>query len=58
MRLIQSVLLLTGFFMVAAPKYATRKDAREDAEIVNKTRTRGIWLFAAVVIWLVTEQLM
>lgn len=57
MELIQGVLLLTGLFMTVAPKYATRKEAREDAEAVKKNRTRGIWLFAAAVIWVITAQL-
>ena len=50
MKLLQSVLLLTGFFMVAVPKAATRRESREDADAVKKTRTRGVWLFVAAVI--------
>uniref|UniRef100_UPI003FF137F1 permease n=1 Tax=Roseburia sp. TaxID=2049040 RepID=UPI003FF137F1 len=58
MKLLQSVLLLTGFFMVAVPKAATRRESREDADAVKKTRTRGVWLFVAAVIWVITEQLL
>lgn len=57
MQLIQTVLLLTGLLMVAAPRSCTRKEARGNAEAEKRTRTMGGWLVAAAVIWLITERI-
>ena len=57
MLLIQLVMLLTGALMIAAPRACTRKDARGNENAEKHTRTMGIWLFLAAVIWMVTAKL-
>lgn len=57
MLLLQMIMLLTGGLMIAAPGACTRKDAREDAKAVRHTRTMGIWLFMAGLIWIVTAKI-
>lgn len=57
MFLIQMIMLLTGLLMVAAPGACTRKEARGDFEAEKRTRTMGIWLTLAAVIWLITANL-
>ncbi|MBP3488232.1 MAG: permease [Roseburia sp.] len=51
------VMLLTGLFMAAAPGACTRKQARGDKSAEARTRTMGIWLALAAVIWIVTANL-
>ncbi|MFR4352187.1 MAG: permease [Roseburia sp.] len=58
MLLIQVVMLLTGGLMIAAPEACTRRDARGDKTARNRTRTMGIWLAAAALIWLFTANLL
>lgn len=57
MLLIQLVMLLTGLFMAAAPGACTRRQARGDKSSEARTRTMGIWLALAAVIWIVTANL-
>lgn len=57
MLLIQMVMLLTGLLMIAAPGACTRKEARGNAEAEKRTKTMGIWLFLAAVIWIVTAKI-
>lgn len=57
MLLIQMVMLLTGLFMIAAPSACTRKEARGNAEAKKRTKTMGVWLFLAAVIWIVTAKI-
>lgn len=57
MLLIQLVMLLTGALMIAAPRACTRKDARGNDSAEKRTRTMGIWLLLAAVIWIVTAKL-
>lgn len=54
MILIPMVMLLTGILMVVAPASCTRKEARGNQEAEKKTRTMGIWLFLAALIWVIT----
>lgn len=58
MALIQMVLLLTGLLMVVAPAACMRKEQRGDKEAEKKTRTMGVWLVTAAVIWMITAKLM
>ena len=57
MLLIQMVMLLTGVLMIAAPGACTRKEARGNAEAEKRTRTMGIWLFIAGLIWVITAKI-
>lgn len=57
MLLIQMVMLLTGVLMIAAPGACTRKEARGNAEAEKRTRTMGIWLFIAALIWVITAKI-
>lgn len=57
MVLIRIVLLLTSILMLAAPAACTRKADRGNAEAEKKTRTLGMWLFFAAVIWMITAKL-
>lgn len=57
MFLIQMIMLLTGLLMVAAPGACTRKEARGNPEAEKRTRTMGVWLVLAAVIWLITANL-
>lgn len=57
MFLIQMIMLLTGLLMIAAPGACTRKESRGDKEAEKRTRTMGVWLLLAAVIWLVTANL-
>ncbi len=50
--LIQTVMLLTGMLMVAAPRACTRRELRGDPDAERRTRTMGGWLLAAAVIWI------
>lgn len=54
MFLIQIVILLTGLLMVAAPGACTRRQSRGDKEAEGRTRTMGIWLVLAAIIWIIT----
>lgn len=54
MLLIQMIMLLTGLLMVAAPGACTRREARGNPEAEKRTRTMGVWLTLAAVIWLIT----
>lgn len=54
MKLVQGVMLLTGLLMVAAPSACTRKEERGNATVEKKTRTRGVWLSFAAIIWMIT----
>ncbi len=56
MFLIQMVMLLTGMLMVAAPGACTRKESRGDKDATRRTRTMGIWIFFAAVIWMVAAR--
>lgn len=58
MVLIQTVLLMTGALMIAAPGALTRKTDRNNPEAVKKTKTMGKWLFVAAIIWVVCSILM
>lgn len=51
------IMFLTGLLMVAAPGACTRKEARGNPEAEKRTRTMGVWLTLAAVIWLVTANL-
>ncbi len=51
------VMLLTGGLMIAAPEACTRKEARGDENAKKHTRTMGMWLFAAALIWLITAKI-
>lgn len=51
------IMLLTGLLMVAAPGACTRKEARGNPEAEKRTRTMGVWLVLAAVIWLITANL-
>lgn len=55
MFLIQMIMLLTGMLMVVAPGACTRKESRGDKEAEKRTKTMGIWLFFAAIIWLVVS---
>lgn len=57
MLLIQMVVLLTGLLMIAAPGACTRKESRGDRDAEKRTRTMGLWLFFAAVIWVVTANI-
>lgn len=57
MVLIWAVLILTGMLMIAAPSACTRKSDRGNAQAEKKTRTLGMWLFFAAVIWMITAKL-
>ena len=57
MLLLQMVLLLTGIFMIAFPGAATRKDARGNIEAEKRTRTMGMWLFFAGLIWVISSNI-
>ena len=57
MLLLQMVMLLTGMFMIAFPGAATRKDARGDKEAVKKSRTMGMWIFFAGLIWVISSKI-
>ncbi len=57
MLLLQMVMLLTGGLMIAAPEACTRKEARGDENAKKHTRTMGMWLFAAALIWLITVKI-
>ncbi|MCI5873792.1 MAG: permease [Clostridiales bacterium] len=57
MLLIQMVMLLTGGLMIAIPGACTRKEARGNAEAEKRTRTMGIWLLMAALIWVVTAKI-
>ncbi len=57
MLLIQTVMLLTGLLMMAAPGACTRKESRGDAQAEKKTRTMGVWLALAAIIWIVAARL-
>lgn len=56
MLLIQMIMLLTGLLMVAAPGACTRREARGNPEAEKRTRTMGVWLTLAAVIWLITAR--
>lgn len=56
MALIQLVMLFTGLLMTAAPGACTRKESRGDKDAEKRTRTMGIWLTFAAVIWLLTDK--
>lgn len=58
MKLIQMVMLLTGLLMAFAPGSCTRKQARGNPDEEKRTRTMGIWLAVAAVIWLVTSHIL
>ncbi len=58
MLLIQIVMLSTGVLMMAAPKACTRKEARGNVEAEKRTRTMGIWLLMAALIWIVTAKIL
>lgn len=57
MVLIWAVLILTGILMLAAPSACTRKSDRGNTAAEKKTRTLGMWLFFAAVIWMITAKL-
>lgn len=57
MFLIQMIMLLTGMLMIAAPGACTRRESRGNKEAEKRTRTMGIWIFLAAVIWMTTVQL-
>lgn len=57
MLLIQIVMILTGCLMMAAPRTCTRRDLRGNAEAEKRTRTMGIWLFVAALIWIITAKI-
>lgn len=57
MKLLQSVLLLTGFLWWQFPKLP-HAGVKRRYRGSKKTRTRGVWLFLAAVIWVITEQLL
>lgn len=57
MLLIQTVMLLTGLLMMAVPGACTRRQSRGDAETEKKTRTMGVWLSLASIIWIVAARL-
>ncbi len=57
MFLIQMVILLTGALMILAPRSCTRKEARGNETAEKRTRTMGVWLFLAAVIWMITAKL-
>lgn len=57
MLLIQMVMLLTGVLMIAAPEACTRKEARGNATAEKRTRTMGIWLLIAAIMWIVTAKI-
>lgn len=50
-------MLLTGMLMIAAPGACTRRESRGNKEAEKRTRTMGIWIFLAAVIWMITVQL-
>lgn len=58
MLLIQMVLLLTGLLMTIVPVSCTRREQRGDKEAEKRTRTIGIWLVLAALIWVITSKLM
>lgn len=55
--LLQMVMLFTGIFMMVFPQAGTRKEARGDKEAEKKTKTMGMWLFLAAVIWIITAKI-
>lgn len=57
MVLIWAILILTAILMIAAPEACTRKSDRGNEQAVKKTRTLGMWLFFAAVIWMITAKL-
>ena len=57
MVLIWGVLILTAILMIASPSACTRKADRGNAEAEKKTRTLGMWLFFAAVIWMITAKI-
>ncbi len=54
MFLFQMVMLLTGLLMAVFPESCTRRESRGDKDAVQRTKTMGIWLFFAAVIWFFT----
>ncbi len=58
MFLLQMVMLLTGLLMAAFPASCTRKESRGDDGAVQRTKTMGIWLFLAAVIWFFTGRIL
>ena len=57
MLLIQTVMLLTGLLMMAVPGACTRRELRGDEQAEKKTRTMGVWLALAAIIWIVAARL-
>lgn len=57
MLLLQIVMLMTGMFMLAFPGAATRKDSRGDKAAEKKTRTMGMWIFFAGLIWVISSKI-
>lgn len=57
MFLIQVIMLLTASLMIAVPRACTKMESREDESALKRTRTMGIWLFFAAVIWFVTGKI-
>lgn len=57
MLLIQVVMLLTGGLMIGAPEACTRKEDRGNENSKKRTRTMGMWLFIAALIWIITAKI-
>ena len=53
--LMQMVMLLTGMLMFAVPWACLRKEDRGNEAARKKTRTMGVWLTAAALLWFILD---